>query len=121
MTYAARCTMLIDMREAMANRACAAIDNIRALEIQHALQLSPAAAWVLAKMETDRAGVPADEIHYESQTEQHPFFRKGDLINRLVSQIHDRIGGDSTLTEDGIVRLTPLGRLRVRRAIGEIF
>ncbi len=113
--------MLIDMREALANRACAAIDNIRALEIQHALHLSPAAAWVVVKMEADRTGVSADEIHYESHTERHPFFRKADLMVRLVAQIHDRIGNDSTLTENGVVRLTPFGRLRIRRALRETF
>lgn len=113
--------MLIDMREALINRACAAIDDIRALQLQHALQLSPAAAWVVAKMEEDRAGVSADEIHYESRTERHPFFRKADMMERLVAQIHDRIGKDSTLTENGVVSLTPLGRLRIRRALRETY
>lgn len=111
--------MLIDLQEAMASRACAAIDNLRALEFQSALKISPAAAWVLAQLEADRAGVSADNVHYESHTERHPFFRKTDLMQRLVSQIHGCIGSDSTLTEAGTIRLTPLGRLRLMRVLGE--
>lgn len=112
---------VIQMQEAIADRACAAIDNLRALELQAGLKLSPAAAWVVAMMEDDRAGVSTDDIHHESHTERHPFFRKSDLMKSIVAQIHERIGGDSTLTESGVIRLTPLGRLRIRLAMGERF
>ena len=110
--------MLIDMHEAIADRACAAIDNLRALELKMQFQLTPAAAWVLAMLEADRSGLSADDIHHESQTERHPFFRKEDLMQRLIAQIQDRLGKDATLTEQGVVKLTPLGRLRTRSALG---
>lgn len=70
-------------------------------------------------MEADRNGVSSDHIHYESHTERHPFFKKSELMDRLVAQIHERLGGDSTLTEGGTIRLTPLGRLRIRLAMNE--
>lgn len=111
--------MLIDMREAMANRACSAIENMRALEIQQALQLSPSAAWVLAQMEADRSGVDAETMHNESAAERLPFFRNQALMKRLIDQIQSALGKDATLTENRIIALTPLGRLRLKKALGE--
>jgi len=111
--------MLIILRQELADRACAAIEDTRAITIQASLGLSPSAAWMLARMEADRDGVDAKDFRYDTILENYPFFRQSDLMARLVKQIHDTIGTDSTLTENGLIRLTPLGRLRIRTAIGE--
>lgn len=111
--------MLINLRQELADRACAAIEDARAITIQAALALSPAAAWMLARMEADRDGVDAKAFRFDSILENYPFFRQSELMTRLIKQIHDAIGTDSTLTENGLIRLTPLGRLRIRNAVGE--
>lgn len=111
--------MLIVLREEMADRACAAIKDVRALSIQTALGTSPAASWMLAQMEADRHGIDAKDFRFDTILENYPFFRQSDLMARLVKQIHDAIGTDSTLTENGLIGLTPLGRLRIRNSIGE--
>lgn len=98
------------LRYEIADRACAAIEDARARTIQAALSLSSAAAWTLAQMEADRNGI---------ELASHPFFWPSELRIRLINQIHEAIGNDSTLTENGLIRLTPLGRIRIRNAMGE--
>lgn len=98
------------LRYEIADRACAAIEDARAITLQAALSLSPAAAWTLAQMEADRNGI---------ELASHPFFWPSDLRIRLINQIHEAIGTDSTLTENGLIRLTPLGRMRIRNSVGE--
>lgn len=115
-----RSDIQIQLSAPIADRICPSIDNIRALEIQSALNLSASAAWVLVQMEANRSGVDADKIHYESPTERHPFFRKADLMERLISQIHNCLGKDATLTEHRTIKLTPMGRLRIKKALGEV-
>ena len=111
--------MLIFLRQELADRACAAIEDTRAITIQAALALSPAAAWMLARMEADRDGVDAKDFPHDDAFIKLPFLRKSPLMTRLINQIHDAIGTDSTLTENGLIRLTPLGRLRIRNTVGE--
>lgn len=111
--------MMLSRRLAFADRACAAIEDTRAIHLQLALDLSPAAAWMLAKMEADREGVDARDFPYDIILVNLPFFRQSDLITRLVEQIHTAIGPDSTLSDMGLIRLTPLGRLRIRTKLGE--
>ena len=111
--------MLIARRQSIADRACAAIEDVRASSIESALNLSPAASWMLARMEEDRAGVDAANFRFDTLRHSLPFFRLSDLTHRLIRQIHDAIGQDSTLTENGLIRLTPLGRLRIRMALNE--
>jgi hypothetical protein len=101
---------VVNLRHEIADRACAACENARAITLQAALSLSPAAAWTVARMEADRNGI---------EQENHPFFWPSELRDHLINQIHDAIGTDSTLSENGLIRLTPLGRIRIRTAIGE--
>lgn len=101
---------VVNLRHEIADRACAAIEDARAITLQAALSLLPAAAWTVAQMEADRNGI---------ELANHPFFGPSELRDHLVNQIHDAIGTDSTLTENGLISLTPLGRLRIRNAMGE--
>ena len=110
---------MLSRRLAFADRACAAIEDTRAIHLQLALDLSPAAAWMLAQMEADRKGISARDFPYDVTLANMPFFKQSDLITRLVEQIHTAIGPDSTHTENGLIRLTPLGRLRIKSSLGE--
>lgn len=111
--------MLIARRLGIADRACAALEDTRSINFQIVMDLSPAAAWMLARMEADRGGVDGQDFPYDTLVQNLPFFRKSDLVSRLTKQIHEAIGLDSTFTENGMIRLTPLGRMRIRKAMGE--
>ena len=111
--------MLISRRQGIADRACAAMKDARAINLEQVLNLSPAAAWMLAKMEEDREGVDASDFPYDTMAQNLPFFRQSDLVARLTQQIHTAIGPDSTHTDNGLIRLTPLGRLRIKSSLGE--
>lgn len=113
--------MLIFLRQELADRACAAIEDTRAITLEASLGLSPAAAWMLAQMETDRNGVDAKDFPHDDAFVKLPFLRQSPLMSRLVKQIHDAIGTDSTLTENGLIRLTPLGRIRIKKSLGELY
>lgn len=111
--------MLIAQRQDIADRACAAIEDVRSVTIQSALDISPAAAWLLTRMEATPDGVDAGDFRFDCITQNYSFFRQPELMSRLVAQLHERLGGDSTFTDNGTIRLTPLGRLRIRLALNE--
>lgn len=92
--------MIIDLRTAMMNRACAALGDVRADAIGQAFALQPAAAWVVARLE-----------------QQPQVLTRPDI--RLMVQIRDAMGADAILTEPDGYRLTPLGRIRIRNALKE--
>jgi len=109
--------MRVDLRSPIA---CGPIVDHRALELQTALNLSPSAAWVLAQMEADRSGIDAETMHYQSAAERLPVIRDQGQMKRLIGQIQSALGKDATLTENRIIALTPLGRLRLKKALGEV-
>ncbi|MFI8682278.1 hypothetical protein ACIGFJ_07940 [Brevundimonas diminuta] len=108
--------MIIDLRRAIMNRACAALGDPRAAALGQAFALQPGAAWVLARMEERRGTLFRSAIRLRGNK---AILRHVQAIAPLIEEIAQALGRDAILTELGGYRLTPLGRIRIRKALKE--
>ncbi|HBY42780.1 hypothetical protein [Brevundimonas sp.] len=111
--------MIIDLRRAIMNRACAALGDPRAAALGRAFYLQPGAAWILARMEEEPAALSRSAIRRYRPRSDLTILRHVQAIGPLIEEIAQALGRDSILTEAGGYRLTPLGRIRIRKALKE--
>ena len=111
--------MIIGLRRAIMNRACAALEDARAAAIAEAFDLQPGAAWILARMEEEPAALSRSAIRRYRPRSDLAVLRRLPAIGPLIEEIAQALGADALLTEPGGYRLTPLGRIRIRKALKE--
>lgn len=111
--------MIIDLRMAMMNRACAALEDVRADAIGQAFALQPAAAWIVARMEEQPQVLTRFAIRRRLHRPSLALLRNVQALGPLMVEIRDALGADAILTEPDGYRLTPLGRIRIRIALKE--
>ncbi|MBK1969417.1 hypothetical protein JIX58_07090 [Brevundimonas diminuta] len=111
--------MIIDLRRAIMNRACAALGDPRAAALGRAFRLQPGAAWILARMEEEPAALTRSAIQRRPRS-KFAILRHVQATGPLIEEIAQALGGrDAILTEPEGYRLTPLGRIRIRKALKE--
>lgn len=111
--------MIIDLRTAIVNRACAALADPRALAIGQAFGLSAGAAWIVTRLEEEPTGLSRVAIRRRLPKSKLAILRNIQAIGPLIDQIRDRVGPDAILTDTDGYRLTPLGRIQIRKALKE--
>lgn len=111
--------MILDLRTAIVDRACAALHDMRAVAIGEAFGLSAGAAWIVARLEEEPRALTRYTIRKRLPRSDLAILRHVGAIDPLVNQIRDKIGGDAVFTDTDGYRLTPLGRLRIRVALKE--
>lgn len=111
--------MIVDLRTAIVDRACAALDDVRAVAIGQAFDLSAGAAWIAAQLEEEPRALTRYSIRTRLPRSDLAVLRTVGAIGPLMSQIRDKIGGDAVFTDLDGYRLTALGRIRIRVALKE--
>ena len=111
--------MILDLRTAIVDRACAALDDVRAVAIGEAFGLSAGAAWIAARLEEERQPLTRYTIRKRLPRSDLAILRNVGAIGPLMAQIREKIGGDAVFSDRDGYRLTPLGRVRIRLALGE--
>ena len=111
--------MILDLRTTIVDRACAALDDVRAVAIGEAFGLSAGAAWIAARLEEERQPLTRYTIRKRLPRSDLAILRNVGAIGPLMAQIRDKIGGDAVFSDQDGYRLTPLGRVRIRLALGE--
>ncbi|MNJ44880.1 hypothetical protein D3C77_399500 [compost metagenome] len=111
--------MIIDLPTALINRACAALEDPRAIAIAQALDLPAGAAWILARMEEEPQALARTAVRRRLPRSDLAILRGSLAIGPILNAIRDTLGADAILTEPDGYRLTPLGRVRIRLALGE--
>lgn len=111
--------MIIDLRTAIVDRACAALEDERAEAIGKAFGLSAGAAWIVARLEEQPQALTRYAIRKRLPRSDLAILRNVGAIGPLVTQIRDKMGGDAMLTDLDGHRLTPIGRIRIRVALKE--
>lgn len=110
--------MIIDLRRVIMNRACAALGDPRAAALGQAFYLQPGAAWILARMEEEPAALSRSAIRRRPRS-KFVILRHVQATGSLIEEIAQALGRDAILTEPDGYRLTPLGRIRIRKALKE--
>jgi hypothetical protein len=111
--------VIIDLRTAIVNRACAALKDVRAEAIADAFGLQAGAAWILARMEEEPQVLTRFAIRRRLPRSDLAILRNVRAIGPMVAEIRDSLGGDAILTDLDGYRLTALGRIRIRVALKE--
>lgn len=111
--------MIVDLRTAIVDRACAALEDERALAIGEAFDLTAGAAWIVARLEEKHQALTRFAIRKRLPRSDLAILRNVGAIGPLVTQIRDKMGGDALFTDLDGHRLTPLGRIRIRVALKE--
>lgn len=111
--------MIIDLRTAIVDRACAALEDERAEAIGKAFGLSAGAAWIVARLEDQPQALTRYAIRKRLPRSDLAILRNVGAIGPLMTQIRDRMGADTVFTNLDGYRLTPLGRIRIRNALKE--
>ncbi|MNU41431.1 hypothetical protein D3C71_301640 [compost metagenome] len=111
--------MIVDLRTAIVDRACAALEDGRAAAIGTAFGLSAGAAWIVARLEEEPQALTRYTIRKRLPRSDLAVLRSVSAISPLVTQIRDKMGGDAVFTDLNGYCLTPLGRIRIRVALGE--
>jgi hypothetical protein len=111
--------MIIDLRTAIVDRACATLEDVRAVAIGEAFGLSAGAAWIVARLEEEPRTLTRYAIRKRLPRSDLAILRHVGAVAPLMSQIRDKMGGDSVFTDPDGYRLTPLGRIRIRSALRE--
>lgn len=111
--------MITDLRIALVNRACAATKDTRAQSIGKALGLDAGPAWIIARLEEQPHGLTRYGIRQRLPRTDNAILRSGPAIGPIMSDIRDTLGHDAVFTDLDGYRLTPLGRIRIRIALGE--
>ena len=111
--------MIIDLRSAILNRACAALADPRAQAIEGALGLQAGAAWIVARLEEQPQGMTRFAIRRRLPRSDLAILRNVRAIGPMMTEIRDTLGADAILTELDGYRLTALGRIRIRVALKE--
>jgi len=110
--------VIIDLRRAIMNRACAALGDPRAAALGRTFYLQPGAAWILARMEEEPAALTRSAIQRRPRS-RFAILRHVQATGPLIEEIAQALGRDAILTESDGYRLTPLGRIRIRKALKE--
>lgn len=111
--------MIIDLRTAILNRACAALADPRAQALEGALGMQSGAAWILARLEEQPQGMTRFAIRKRLPRSGLSILRNVRAIGPMMDEIRDSLGADAILTEVDGFRLTALGRIRIRVALKE--
>lgn len=111
--------MILDLRTAIVDRACAALHDVRAVAIGETFGLSAGAAWIVARLEEEPRALTRYTIRKRLPRSDLSILRNVGAIDPLMAQIRSKIGGDAILTDPEGYRLTPLGRIRIRVALKE--
>lgn len=111
--------MIIDLRTAILNRACAALEDRRAQAIEGAFGLQPGPAWIVARLEEQPYGLTRFAIRRRLPRSDLAVLRNVRAIAPMMNEIRDSLGADAILTEQDGYRLTALGRIRIRVALKE--
>lgn len=111
--------MIIDLRTAIMNRACAALEDRRAEAIARAFGLPMSASWILARLEEEPQGLTRFAVRRRLPRSDLAVLRNVRAIGPMMTEIRDTLGADAILTEPDGYRLTALGRIRIRVALKE--
>ena len=111
--------MIIDLRTAILNRACAALEDPRAQAIEGAFGLQAGAAWIVARLEEQPQGLTRFAIRRRLPRSDLAILRNVRAVGPMMTEIRDALGADAILTELDGYRLTALGRIRIRVALKE--
>lgn len=91
----------------------------RAAQLADAFSLSNGAAWLLGRIEAGQDELTRKDAAWMLLATLFTVRRSSRDLDQLADQIRDAIGGDGMFTSSTGWSLTPLGRLRIRRALGE--
>lgn len=111
--------MIIELRTAIVDRACAGMEDLRATALGNAFKMSAGAAWILTRLEEEAQGISRFSIRKRLPRSDLALLRHAGAIGPLINQIREKVGGDAIYTDADGYRLTPLGRVRIRAALKE--
>jgi hypothetical protein len=91
----------------------------KAAILAKAYTLDDGAAWLLARMTEAQGELDRNDVAWMLVRNIYMLKRVGLELDQVADQIRTAIGSDAMATTATGWRLSPLGRLRTRRALGE--